>query len=136
MSLKQRPSHHYYLFGCGLALLVILLGLGGLAALTLHRDRQAVQYPGAEHIFSRGVYHALPRHLLWVSRYHTADSVWTAYDWYARELSLMPLSLTNDGCVYLQGYKRWHYVTRSTNVTLCETPNGSRITVTRLTSVW
>lgn len=136
MSLKQRPSYHYYLFGCGLALLVILLGLGGLAALTLHRDRQAVQYPGAELVFSRGVYHALPRYLLWVGRYHTADSMWTAYNWYTRELSLMPLSMLSDGCVYLQGYKRWYYVTRSTNVTLCETPNGSRITVTRLTSVW
>ena len=114
----------------------MLVGLVGSAVYTVRQDRQTVRYPGAVLVDRHSRYQPWPGHILWVSAYHTSDPVWKVYNWYTKELSLSPPSLVDDGCLYLQGYKRRFYIARSTSVVLCETPQGQTIKVMRLTLIW
>jgi hypothetical protein len=121
--------------GCGFLLLLGLVVLAGFLLSALQREQRTAHYPGATHITSHNNYRRLPHHLSRVDFYHTEDNFTQVYNWYSTGFNLGPEARANGRCIDLEG-RQSHFLTdQSISVTLCNTPTGQTIQVTRYNSL-
>jgi hypothetical protein len=117
--------------GCGVLLLVGLVVLAGFLLSMLQREQRAAQYPGATHIASHHNYRRLPQRISWVDTYHTQDSFTKVYNWYSTGFDLGPEARANGRCIDLEGRQERLLLEQHISVSLCNTPSGQTIHVTR-----
>jgi hypothetical protein len=122
--------------GCGVLLLVGLLVLAGfLLSALLQREQRTTHYPGATHISSNNNYRRLPQRLSRVDFYHTEDPFTQVYNWYSTGFDLGPEARANGRCIDLEGRQSRLLLEQHISVTLCNTPTGQTIHVTRYNSL-
>jgi hypothetical protein len=135
----QRPHLREYnqaiAAGCGLLVVVGLVVLVGLLLAALEREQGAAQYPGATHIASHHNYRRLPQRMSWVDTYHTEDSFTQVYNWYSTGFELGPEARANGRCIDLEGRRERLLLEQHISVSLCNTPTGQTIHVTRYNSL-
>jgi hypothetical protein len=119
--------------GCGLIVLLILLGLPLAISRLVSKDRQAARYPGSTPISSHSNYRGLPFEFRWDDSYHTSDNFTDVYSWYSITFDLGSESRALEKCILLEGTSRAAVTSRNFSVFLCNTPGGQMIYVTRAT---
>ncbi|MFQ5575508.1 MAG: hypothetical protein ACE5G8_00825 [Anaerolineae bacterium] len=132
---KNRVENQTWVWGCGLAALLIAAALGAVTGLALNQDHRAAQYPGAVLISSHSNYSSLPTHYRWDNAYQTTDSFTAVYNWYSTRFRLGAEARALGGCILLEGTNRRLTVERRMSVLLCDTPTDRKIYVTRSTSL-
>ncbi|MFO7540796.1 MAG: hypothetical protein R6X32_22375 [Chloroflexota bacterium] len=121
--------------GCGVLLLVGLLVLAGFIVSALQQEQRTTHYPGATHISSNNNYQRLPHRLSRVDFYHTEDPFTQVYNWYSTGFDLGPEARANGRCIDLEGSQSRFLNEQRLSVTLCNTPTGQIIHVTRYNSL-
>ena len=71
------------LTGCGIIVLVVLLGGLALLGSSVNSERKRAQYPGSVSLTGHSNYSALPSQFRWDNSYRTTDSFPTVYQWYS-----------------------------------------------------
>lgn len=131
LSHSHRPDNRTLLLGCGLLILVMIIGLFAVIGLSIRQDRNSARYPGSVQISSHSNYSALPREFRWDDSYRTGDSFPKVYNWYSVGMDLGPEQRANGSCILMEGLKNRLGVDRYTGVLLCDTPRGRMIFVSR-----
>ncbi|GEM_PF-4930023 len=128
---KEQGGVRKRLWGCGLVLLLLLVGGIALAWLTLRQDLQAMHYPGAT-VRSEDITYDLPDRLEWHYAYFTTDQFPEVQNWYTTTFGLVTMRMTPNGCTLLQGESHvWAIMRQQTNVRVCQNFTGQIITVHR-----
>lgn len=123
------------LLGCGSLTLFLGICLGAILMLSLIRDRQSAQYPGALPMASHSNYRGLPYQYRWDDTYITSDNFTAVYNWYSVTFALGAEVRAIGRCTSLEGTNDQLVVKRHMSATLCNTPDGQMIFVTRSTSL-
>ncbi|MGH2521175.1 MAG: hypothetical protein ACRDH2_01620 [Anaerolineales bacterium] len=119
----------------GLALLVGgLLALAGIGVgLLAIQYREAADYPGAALVADHNLYKVTP-HLV-IRRdtsYRTLDAFPKVYNWYSSGFHLGPETHAQGNCILMaRSFTTAWMIEQSMSVTLCDTPKGRTIFVTR-----
>jgi hypothetical protein len=132
---RHQGFNRNFLLGCGSLALFLGICLGGILMLSLIRDRQSVQYPGAVPIASHSNYKGLPYQYRWDDSYLTTDNFTAVYNWYSVTFDLGAEARAIGRCTSLEGTNEQFVVKRHVTATLCNTPDGQMIFVTRSTSL-
>ncbi len=119
--------------GCGLIILLMLLGLPLAIFQLVSKDRQTARYPGSTPISNHSNYKGLPFEFRWDDSYHTSDNFTDVYTWYSITFDLGSESRALEKCILLDGTDKALVTSRSFSVLLCNTPGGQMIYVTRTT---
>jgi hypothetical protein len=130
---RHQSFNRNLLIGCGSLALFLGICLGGILMLLLIRDRQSAQYPGALSITSHSNYQGLPYQYRWDDSYLTSDNFTDVYNWYSITFDLGAESRAQGKCTFLEGSEGELLVKRYISVTVCNTPDGQMIFVTRST---
>ncbi len=110
------------------------IGLAGLVAFVLIRDRGAAQYPGSVPVASHSIYKAGALEYRWDDSYLATDNFTAVYNWYSITFELGAESRAIERCILLEGTNAQFVAKRHISVLLCNTPNGQRIFVSRSTT--
>lgn len=129
---EQRLYNIKFLTGCGFILLLGLITLSSFIAYNIQRDRRAAHYPDAISI-SQHNYYRLPTFISWQDYYLTDDNFTAVYQWYSTGFDLGAEARANGSCIELDGDKTSFRIERRTHVSLCHTPRGQTIFITRTT---
>lgn len=135
MSDKARVYNRNILFGCGALALVIVAALLGVVGVVAWQDRQAGRYPGSLPISSHSIYRGLPNEYRWDDTYLTTDNFTTVYNWYSVNFELGAEAHAMEKCTILEGNNPRLGVNRYVSVSVCNTPDGQLIFVSRTTSL-
>ncbi len=135
MADRNQSFNRNFMLGCGSLALFLGICLGGILMLSLIRDRQSAQYPGALPIASHSNYHGLPYQYRWDDTYITTDNFTAVYNWYSVTFDLGAEVRALERCTLLEGTNEQLVVKRHVSVSLCNTPEGQMIFVTRSTSL-
>jgi len=122
------------LAGCGLVILVLVLGLVAVITLAVSHDRQAARYPGSVAIASHSNYRGLPFSYRWDDTYLTTDDFTAVYNWYSITFNLGAERRAMERCIHLEGSNPQLVAKRQISVLLCNTPQGQMIFVSRSTA--
>lgn len=135
MDKRKRSYSQSFMVGCGLIVLLILLGLPLAFFELISKDRQTARYPGSTPISNHSNYKGLPFEFRWDDSYHTSDNFVDVYSWYSITFDLGSESRALEKCILLEGTDSAFVTRRSFSVLLCNTPSGQMIYVTRTTSL-
>jgi hypothetical protein len=135
MSDKTHRYNRNMLSGCGALGLLIVLALIGAVGVVAWQDRQAARYPGSLPIASHSIYRGLPNEYRWDDTYLTTDNFTAVYNWYSINFELGAEAHAMEKCTILEGNNPQLGVNRYVSVSVCNTPNGQMIFVSRTTSL-
>ena len=131
---KNKTYNHIILEGCGVVALLAVVVLAGTLILFFNLDRKEAQYPGSMPISSHSNYGGLPFEFRWDDSYQTTDNFVRVYNWYSVTFDLGSEARAMGNCIVLdRSHGQWS-VERHMNVSLCNTPAGQLIYVTRFTT--
>ena len=123
------------LLGCGSLSLFLALLMCGLATVAFAQERGAARYPGALAVTSHSNYRGLPYEFRWDDTYLTSDNFTNVYNWYSITYDMGAEARANEKCILLESTNRQLIARRHVTVSLCNTPDGQMIFVTRSTSL-
>ena len=132
---KDHAYNRNLLFGCGALALLFIVALCALTGAVAWRDRQAARYPGSLPISSHSMYKALPNEYRWDDTYLTTDNFTTVYNWYSVKFDLGAEARAMEKCTTMEGQNPQLVLNRITTVSVCNTPDGQLIFVSRTTSL-
>lgn len=132
---SARTYNRNILFGCGALALLIAVVLVGVVGLVAWQDRQAARYPGSLPIASHSIYRGLPNEYRWDDTYLTTDNFTTVYNWYSVNFDLGAEARAMEKCTTLEGSHPQLVLNRYVTVSVCSTPDGQLIFVSRTTSL-
>ena len=135
MTGKAGNYNRNILFGCVALALIIAVVLIGLAGMLAWQDRQAARYPGSLPIASHSIYRGLPNEYRWHDTYLTTDDFTTVYNWYSITFELGAEAHAMEKCTILEGNNPRLILDRYVSVSVCNTPDGQMIFVSRTTSL-
>lgn len=131
---RNRSYNQIILEGCGVVTLVVVMVLVGSLIHFFNLDRKEAQYPGSVPISSHSNYRGLPFEFRWDDAYQTSDNFIKVYNWYSVTFDLGAEARAFGKCIVLdRAHGQWS-VERHMNVSLCNTPAGQLIYVTRFTT--
>jgi hypothetical protein len=133
MNEKDRRYNQTIVWGCGLLVAVTILGLTALIVLLIQRERDAAHYPGSEPIVGHINYDVKPNYIRLDQAYLTQDDLVYVHGWYEDKFDLEVDDETED-CIILSGSRNRLQVGRMTHVSMCSTPSGQMVFITRLIS--
>ncbi len=110
-----------------------VLGLSVTLWLIWDQDRQLARYPDAMYVSDHANYAGLPRQFRWDNAYRTTASFPEVYNWYSTTFDLGAENRANGRCIILEGTHDNFLTSRTTTVSLCNTPEGQLIFVSRTT---
>lgn len=138
MDHRNRAYDRNIRFGCGFLALLAIAGVIISLALAVNQTRRSTRYPGATFLSRQNIYSPPSYTVLWDDTYLSTDSMWQIYRWYSTHFNLrldLASHTMRENCLLLYGSKKIFVVERRMSVTLCETPTGQTISVTRATAV-
>ena len=133
MSRKKGVDHRSLVLGCGLLLVVSIIGGIGLLIIAVRLDQQTIRYPGTTALSSRADYQGVPNYVILNDAYLTKDTVGEIHSWYTERfrLNMVAEGTGPSECYVLYGSSIYLAVRRHMGVMICETPSGRTIQVTR-----
>lgn len=131
----QRAYNTTILFGFGSILVLVFFIAAFLLLFVMNREREVARYPGAAAISSHSNYTGLPFEYRWDDSYLIRDNFTAVYQWYSITFNLGAEARANGDCIQLDSQQTQLMVKRTVNVLLCNTPDGQRAYVTRITAV-
>ena len=138
MDHKNQAYNQNMRLGCGFLALLAAVGMFLSLVLAVNQTREAIRYPGSTLLSRQNIYSPPSSTVLWDDAYLSTDSMWNIYRWYSTHFNLR-LDLAGhtlrENCLLLYGSKKIFVLERRMSVTLCETPTGQTISVTRATAV-
>jgi hypothetical protein len=133
MHSETRSYNQRFLTGCGVSILVALLGLGLLFVYSFQQNRRVTQYPDSLLIASHSNYGDFPMSYKWDDTYLTDAPFRDVYNWYSVTFDMGAEARATGSCIWLETQQVQWPIQRSLGVFLCDTPNGRMIFVSQTT---
>lgn len=119
------------LVGCMVMGFAGLLVLGGVLLVVLSLSRENGRYPNAIPLSTHTNYAGFPYQFRWDDSYRTTDTFTDVYNWYSTTFDLGAENRANGRCIILEDTHTTFFASRTTTVSLCNTPQGQLIFISR-----
>lgn len=130
---NNRRDNQTMMLGCGIVTLLVLAGLSLVLLKFINYERGIARYPGSKPLPGHTQYVVKPKYIRLDQGFLTQDDIVHVHGWYEDRFELS-LNDQTDECVILGGSKNQFSVEHLTYVSMCKTPRGQMVLVTRLIS--